>query len=43
MQFIYTPEVVDQINYATKIVNVYIVYDLDYWPKTPLKNLKLKN
>ena len=43
MQFVYTPEVVDQINYATKIVNVYIVYDLDYWPKIPLKNLKLKN
>ena len=43
MQFVYAPEVVDQINYATKIVNVYIVYDLDYWPKIPLKNLKLKN
>ena len=27
--------VVEQCNYATKIVNTYIVYDLDNWPKIP--------
>ena len=26
-----------------KIVNVYIVYDLDVWPRNPNSNLKLKN
>ena len=33
MQFNKTPLVVEQNNYATKIVNGYIVYDLDNWPK----------
>ena len=32
-----------QNNYLTKIVNVYIVYDLDAWPKIPLRNAALKN
>ena len=32
-----------QNNYATKIVNAYIVYDWDAWPKTPLDNFTLKN
>ena len=27
----------------TKIVNAYIVYDLDVWPKNPTDNLKFKN
>ena len=27
----------------SKIVNVYIVYDLDAWPKNPTNNFKLKN
>ena len=27
----------------TKIVNVYIVYDLDAWPKIPLRNFTMKN
>ena len=29
-------------NYLTKIVNVYTVYDLDTWPKIPLRNFTLK-
>ena len=37
------PLVVRQKNYATKIVNVYIVFDLDTCPKIPLNNFKLKN
>ena len=27
----------------SKIVNVYIVDDLDYWPKIPLRNFTMKN
>ena len=30
---------VEQNNYLTKILNVYIVYDLDAWPNIPLRNL----
>ena len=33
---------VEQNNYLTKIVNVYTVYDLDAWPKIPLRNFTLK-
>ena len=33
---------VEQNNYATKIVNAYIVYDLDAWPKIPVNKFKLK-
>ena len=29
-------------NYATKILNVYIAYDLDNWPRSPLYNFALK-
>ena len=35
--------VVEQIIYTTKIVNVYIVYELDKRPKIFLNNFKLKN
>ena len=35
--------VVEQKNYWTKIVNAYIVYDLDDWPKTHKRNFELKN
>ena len=31
---------VKQNNYATKIVNAYIVYDLNAWPNNPLNNFK---
>ena len=36
------PLVVEQNNYATKIVNAYIVYKLDGWPKNPLESFTLK-
>ena len=36
------PLVVEQNNYATKIVNAYIVYKLDAWPKNPLESFTLK-
>ena len=35
------PLVVEQKNYLTKILNVYVVYDLDSWLKTPLRNFAL--
>ena len=37
------PLAVEQSNYLTKIVNVYIVYDLDAWQKIPLRNSTLRN
>ena len=37
-----TPLVRDQNNYTTKIVNDYIVFDLDNWPKNLLRNFTLK-
>ena len=33
----------EQSNYLAKILNVYIVYDLDYCPKNLLRNFTLKN
>ena len=33
----------DKNNYATKMVNVYIFYDLDYWPSNTIDNFTLKN
>ena len=33
---------VKQNNYLNKIVNVYIVYDLDAWPRNPTNNFKLR-
>ena len=38
-----TPLVVEQNNYTTKIVNAYIVYDLENWSNSPLRNFTLKN
>ena len=37
------PLAVEQNKYATKVVNAYIVYYLDAWPKVPLNNFKLRN
>ena len=37
------PLPVEQNKYLTQIVNVYIVYDLDAWPKNPAENFKFKN
>ena len=36
------PLAVERNNYLTKIINVYIVYDLAALPTIPLKNLTLK-
>ena len=43
IQFNNNPLVIEQNNYTTKIVNAYIVYDLDNWSKIPFKNFTLKN
>ena len=37
------PLAVEQNNYLTKVVNAYIVYDLDAWPLNPSSIFKLKN
>ena len=37
------PLSVEQNNYLTKIVNVYIVSDLDPWSRDPTNNFKFKN
>ena len=37
------PLCVEQNNYLTKILNFYIFYDLDAWPKNPTNNFKFKN
>ena len=37
------PLPVEQNKYSTKIVNAYIVYDLDNWPNNLLRNFTLKN
>ena len=37
------PLAVEQNNYLTKIVNVYIVYDLEAWPRSPTNNFKFNN
>ena len=37
------PLVVEQKNYLTKIVNVYIVYDVDGSPRNPKNNFNFKN
>ena len=34
---------VEQNSYLTKIVNVYILYDLDTWPRNPTNNFRFKN
>ena len=37
------PLAVEQNNYLIKIVNVYIIYDLDAWPTNPPNNFNFKN
>ena len=37
------PLAVEQNSYLSKLVNVYIVYDLDAWPRNPTNNFKLEN
>ena len=36
------PLAVEQNNYLTKILNVYIVYDLSDWRRDPTNNFKFK-
>ena len=43
IKFYKDPLAVAQNNYLTKIVNAYIVYDLDAWPKILSNNFNLKN
>ena len=43
IQFNKSVLVIEQNNYATKIVNAYIVYDLDKWPRILFNNFELKN
>ena len=37
------PLTVEQRNYASKIINIYIAYDLDAWPRNPADNFKCNN
>ena len=37
------PLAIEQNNYLTKIVNVYIAYDLGAWPENPTNNFKFKS
>ena len=37
------PLAAEQNNYTTKIVNVFIVYNLDAWPRNPTNSFKFKN
>ena len=43
LKFDKDPLAVEQNNYLTKIVNAYIVCDIDAWPKIPLRNFTMKN
>ena len=37
------PLAIEQNNYLAKIVNVYIVHDLNAWSRNPSNNFKFKN
>ena len=37
------PLAVEHNNYLSKTINVYIVYNLDAWPRNPTNNFKFKN
>ena len=43
IKFDKNPLAVEQNNYANNFVNVYIVYDLDAWPRNLTNNFKFKN
>ena len=43
IKFDKNPLAVEQNNYANKIVHVYIVYDLDAWPRNSTNNFKYKD
>ena len=42
IKFYKDPLAVKQNNHTTKIVNAFIVYDLNNWPNNPLRNVTLK-
>ena len=37
------PLAVEQDNYLTKIVSIYMIYDLGAWPRNTTNNFKFKN
>ena len=43
IKFDKNPLAIEQKNYLIKIVNIYIVCDLDACPRNPTNNLKFKN
>ena len=43
MKFDKDPLALEQNNYTSKIANVYIVCDLDAWPRNPTSNFKFKS
>ena len=43
IEFEKDPLAVEQKYYASEIVNVYIVYDLDAWPRNASNNFKFNN
>ena len=38
-----TPLILDRNSYIAKILNVYIVFDLDYWQKDPVRSFTQKS
>ena len=43
IKFIKIPLFAEQNNFTKKVINVYIVYDLDTWLRNPTNKLKFKN
>ena len=43
IKFDKNPLAIEKYNYLTKIVNVYIIYDLVAWQRNPTNNFKFKN
>ena len=43
IKFDKNPLAAEQNNYLTRIVNVYIVYDLAAWSRNPTNNFKFRN
>ena len=43
IKFVKNPLAVEQNNYTSKNINVYIVYDLDSWQRNSTYNFKFKN
>ena len=43
IKFAKDPLTVEQSNYASKIISIYIAYDLAAWPRNPADNFKCNN